>query len=154
MYLVYDCNRFENGNISSLQCRLSFLKNYYVLCKSLLITVHGQYGELGSYTTVLACPSLKVSPGLDWWSDGHVIESCTNSTAIDSSCRIKCESPWVSYNPSKPHDSWKIECKGKNNPKWKNPSWSKRPDWACYHCPEQQILWKPRGKYPLIVLSM
>ena len=83
----------------------------------------------------------------EWWSPGHVLDdaSCSNGNSLDSNCMVKCEAPYISYNPLKPYDAWKMQCKGANNPKWKNPSWSKRPDWGCYHCPEQQIIWKPRG---------
>ena len=30
-----------------------------------------------------------------------------------------------------------MQCRGKNNPKWKKyPAWSKRDDYNCYYCPE------------------
>merc|ERR1711935_1013979 len=110
--------------------------------------------KLISSLSVLACASAKKGPNkntkcpgvetMSWWTDVHSKVDCA-SDAINDQCEIECTAPWVTYNPEKPHEPWKAQCKTPANPQWKNPSWSKRPDNSCYYCPAQTVQTKPQG---------
>ena len=70
----------------------------------------------------------------EWWTPGHETEICTDEENLGSVCKIKCNAPYVSFNPLKPHDKWSVECKKPKNPTWVA-SYTGRPSNTCYFCP-------------------
>ena len=74
------------------------------------------------------CPAVST---MDWWTEGHEKISCTNGKNIGSRCKVQCNAPWVSSDPADPNGTWKVECRGNNDPKWKTPSNGGRSDHSC-----------------------
>ena len=78
-----------------------------------------------------------------------------------SRCKIQCNAPWVSSDPADPNGTWKVECRGNKDPKWKTPSNGGRSDHSCtlittstaplpttvlpVACPKTSEQAKPRG---------
>ena len=105
------------------------------------------------------CPAVST---MDWWTEGHEKISCTNGKNIGSRCKLQCNAPWISSDPADPNGTWKIECRGNNDPKWKTPSNGGRSDHSCtlltttmsapitttvppVECPKTSEQVKPRG---------
>ena len=77
----------------------------YILTFLLLFgPAHGTKSFLKSGT----CSALQ---NAEFWSDGHTLVSCSDGTNIGSVCSIKCDEPYVSFKPDKPHSKWNVECK-------------------------------------------
>ena len=95
------------------------------ICILLLI-----FGLVKAGSKAKSCGALQNS---EWWSVGHAVESCTDGTNVGSVCSVGCDEPYVSFNPQKPHDRWKVQCKRPKNPEWL--ALYTRPSNNCYFCP-------------------
>ena len=60
------------------------------------------------------CPPIEES---SFWTSGHSAVDC-GDRQINSLCSISCVPPYVSFNPSKPYESWNVQCRKPANPVW------------------------------------
>ena len=97
---------------------------------------------VGAATVDAQCGPIESS---SFWSPGHSVGDCTDGNNINSQCAIQCNPPYVSFNPSKPYDSWNVMCRRPANPEWVTSKFSNREDHNCYYCPTQTQQTKPRG---------
>ena len=89
------------------------------------------------------CNSLTNS---DWWTAGHVEDSCTNENNLRSECSISCRAPFVSDRLAKPYDNWTVKCQKPAEPTWVSTRWGQKSN-DCYFCPT----WTYQGKNTKIV---